>query len=113
MTAGGGALAPSALRTRGGDRGEEGRRIAREVARRTSEIAPHPIRRWPRCQGLVEEPTSSFRAALTRWEDTGSFDALQGLRAAVVALLRAFTEAARQWREAGRPGRAEGRERVW
>ena len=95
MTAGGQALAPSAWRTGGGDR----------------EIAPHPIRRWPRCEGLVEEPTSSFGAALTRWEDTGSFDALQGLRAAVVALVRAFTEAARQWREAGRPGRAEGRER--
>ena len=87
--------------------------FSRRVARRIRQIAPQPaVGRWPRCKTLVEEPTRPFRAALTRWEDTGSFEALQALRAAVVALLRAFTEAARQWREGGRPGRAEGRERV-
>ncbi len=84
-------------------RREKARIVAHRVAERIHEVTPAGLSHWGPVFGLVATPSDAYMDALTEWQTEDSPATRLNLEVASTDLIGAWAEAARQWREAGRP----------
>ncbi len=84
-------------------RHEKARIVAERVVARIREVSPEGLGRWDLAWELVAAPSDAFMDRLAEWEATDSPVTRSQLETASTALIEAWAEAARQWKEAGRP----------
>ena len=84
-------------------RREKARIVADRVAARIREVSPEGLGRWAPAFDFVATVSDTFMDALAEWEKEDSTDTRLNLEVASTTLIGAWAEAARRWREAGRP----------
>lgn len=84
------------------ERTERANRLCRRLAGDVAAIAPAGLGTWDRAWEIVDPPSAELLAALTAWEATGDEEAVAAVKAAYDAVLAAWREAARQYREVAR-----------
>ena len=82
---------------------EKARIVAERVAARIREVSPEGLGHWEPAWELVAGPSDRLLDALAEWEAEDSPATRSEVEAASTALVRAWAEAARRWKEAGRP----------
>jgi hypothetical protein len=78
-------------------RRERGTRLCRKLATEVSERAPEGIGSWEPAWDIVAPHDAEFLRALVAWEATGAEELKPRIRAAYFSVLKAWTEAARQF----------------
>ena len=77
--------------------------MAVRVAGRIRAVTPVGLGHWGPVWSLIATPSDAFFDTLAEWEMEDSPTTRSKLEAASTGLIDAWVEAARQWREAGRP----------
>lgn len=83
-------------------RTEKARRLCARLAGDVAAIAPAGLGTWDQAWAIVDPPSAELLAALTAWEATGDDDTVAAVKVAYDAVLDAWREAARQYREVAR-----------
>lgn len=82
-------------------RSEKARIVAARVAERIREVAPEGLGHWGPAWDLVGTPSDAFMDRLAEWEAADSPITRSHVETTGGALVAAWAEAARQWKEAG------------
>ncbi len=77
--------------------------VAERVADRIREVSPEGLGHWKLAFEIVATASDTFMDRLKEWETKDSADTRLNLEVASTTLIGAWAEAARQWKEAGRP----------
>lgn len=88
-------------------RTERSRVVCERVAGRIREVSPAGLGRWGPTFEIVRDPSEGFLAALEGWLDDDTDQTRQDLQRAADALVRAWREAGRRFRERDRPRKRE------
>lgn len=91
----------------GDERRARGRRLCRIIHKRVARVASQGLGLWSEAWEIVEEPSTRFLDLLMAWEDSGSERDRDALEAAAHAVVNAWKEVDRRYREAGCPGAHE------
>lgn len=83
-------------------RREKARTVAARVAERIREVTPPGLGHWGPAWELVGTPSDAFMDRLAEWETEESPLTRSHVETTGAALVDAWAEAARQWKEAGR-----------
>ena len=82
---------------------EKARLVAERVAARIHEVSPVGLGHWDPVWKLVAAPSDWLLDALAEWEAEDSPATRSEVEAASTALVGAWAEASRRWKEAGCP----------
>ena len=82
---------------------DRARIVCQRISRRISEVAPTGLGRWNDAWEYVAGPSDAFLDALGAWTDGDDPVTRSELLAAAEALIQAWRQASRAWKDAGRP----------
>ena len=88
-------------------RREKARIVADRVAARIREVVPAGLGHWGPVWEFIGTPSDAFMDRLAEWEAEDTPAIRSQLEAASADLIEAWAEAARQWKESGRPSLEE------